>query len=93
MLGIIAWVILGAVAGIIAKLIVPGDQGGGLNIATIILGIVGAFVGGGLYSFITEGTVVLPVAAGFNFPSILTAVVGAIIVIVIWEVIRKVLNK
>ncbi|MEO1378354.1 MAG: GlsB/YeaQ/YmgE family stress response membrane protein, partial [Cyanobacteria bacterium J06635_10] len=43
-MSIIAWVVLGAIAGIIAKLIVPGDQGGGLNIPTIILGIVGAFV-------------------------------------------------
>ncbi|MEM9923334.1 MAG: GlsB/YeaQ/YmgE family stress response membrane protein [Cyanobacteria bacterium P01_D01_bin.50] len=93
MVSILAWIVLGAIAGIIAKLIVPGDQGGGLNIPTIILGIVGAFVGGGLYSFITEGTVVLPVAAGFNFPSIITAVVGAIIVVAIWELVSKLFNK
>ncbi len=93
MLGIIAWIVLGLIAGIIAKLIIPGDQGGGINIGTSIQGIVGALVGGGLYSFIKTGDIILPAAAGFDFMSIITAVVGAIIVIVIWEVISKVINK
>lgn len=93
MLGIIAWIVLGLIAGIVAKLIVPGDQGGGINIATSLLGVLGAFVGGALYSLITTGSIVLPAAAAFNIMSIITAVIGAIIVIVIWEVISKFLNK
>lgn len=93
MLGIIAWIVLGLIAGIIAKLIIPGDQGGGINIGTSALGIVGAFVGGALYSFVKTGSIVLPASAGFDFVSIITAVVGAVIVIGIWELISKVLNK
>ena len=44
-MNIIGWVVLGLVAGAIAKMIYPGSQGGGL-IATMVLGIVGAFIGG-----------------------------------------------
>lgn len=44
---IIAWLILGLLAGAIAKAIYPGAQGGGI-LSTMLLGIVGAFVGGSL---------------------------------------------
>ncbi|MBA2749701.1 MAG: GlsB/YeaQ/YmgE family stress response membrane protein, partial [Tatlockia sp.] len=47
MFGILAWVVLGLIAGAIAKAIYPGHQGGGL-LATMILGILGAVVGGWL---------------------------------------------
>lgn len=46
-MGIIAWIIFGLIAGIIAKLIMPGRDGGGFFL-TCILGIVGAVVGGWL---------------------------------------------
>ena len=43
-MGIIAWIVLGLIAGALAKLIYPGHQGGGI-LATMVLGIVGAFLG------------------------------------------------
>lgn len=51
MINIIAWIVLGFIAGAIAKAIYPGTQGGGI-FATTILGIIGAFVGGTLLTLI-----------------------------------------
>jgi uncharacterized membrane protein YeaQ/YmgE (transglycosylase-associated protein family) len=78
--GIIAWIILGAIAGWITNLIMGGGEG---VILTIILGIVGALVGGWL-----AGSV-LGVAdvTGLNITSIIVAVVGAIIVVVIYRAV------
>jgi uncharacterized membrane protein YeaQ/YmgE (transglycosylase-associated protein family) len=76
--GIIAWIVLGAIAGWITNLIMGGKEG---VIATILLGIVGAVVGGWL-----AGTV-LNVAdvTGINITSIIVAVVGAVIVVAIYR--------
>lgn len=73
-MGIIAWIVLGAIAGFITNLIMGGKEG---VIGTIILGIVGAVVGGYL-----AGTV-LKVAdvTGINVESIVVAVIGAVIVV------------
>jgi len=77
-MGIIAWIVLGAIAGWITNLIMGGKEG---VIATIILGIVGAVVGGFL-----AGTV-LKVAdvTGINITSIVVAVIGAIIVVAVYR--------
>jgi len=79
-MGIIAWIILGAIAGWITNMIMGGREG---VIATIILGIVGAVVGGWL-----AGTV-LKVAdvTGLNIESIIVAVVGAVIVVAIYRMV------
>ncbi|GAB2472528.1 GlsB/YeaQ/YmgE family stress response membrane protein [Luteococcus sediminum] len=77
-MGIIAWIVFGLIAGAIAKAIMPGTQGGGF-IMTTILGIVGALVGGFLGSAILGKSV-----SGFNIGSMLIAVVGALIVLGIW---------
>ena len=90
MLNIIAWIVLGLIAGAIAKAIFPGHQGGGI-LATIILGILGALVGGWL------GQTLLPGAAGaaaasagaFSLPSIIFSVIGAIILLFIWGLITR----
>ena len=71
-MGIIAWIIFGLIAGVIAKLIMPGRDGGGF-ILTCILGIVGAVVGGWLATMFGIGGDV----SGFNLHSFLVAVVGA----------------
>jgi uncharacterized membrane protein YeaQ/YmgE (transglycosylase-associated protein family) len=78
--GIIAWIILGAIAGFITNLIMGGKEG---VIGTIILGIVGAVVGGYL-----AGTV-LKVAdvTGINIESIVVAVVGAVIVVALYRML------
>lgn len=73
-MGIIAWIIFGLIAGIIAKLIMPGRDGGGFFL-TCILGIVGAVVGGWLATMFGIGGSI----SGFNLHSFLVAVVGAIL--------------
>ncbi|GGG70532.1 membrane protein [Kocuria dechangensis] len=78
-MGIISWIILGLIAGALAKLIMPGSQGGGIFV-TIVLGIIGALVGGFLGSLIGIGDLESP----FDIGTIITAVVGALIVLFIW---------
>lgn len=75
-MGIIAWIIFDLIAGIIAKLIMPGRDGGGFFL-TCILGIVGAVVGGWLATMFGIGGSI----SGFNLHSFLVAVVGAILVL------------
>ena len=77
-MGIIAWIVLGAIAGWITNLLMGGKEG---VIATIILGIIGAVVGGYL-----AGTV-LKVAdvTGINIESIVVAVIGGVIVVAVYR--------
>ncbi|HFU1222113.1 TPA: GlsB/YeaQ/YmgE family stress response membrane protein [Citrobacter amalonaticus] len=83
-MGIIAWIVFGLIAGVIAKLIMPGRDGGGF-ILTCILGIVGAVVGGWLATMFGIGGTI----SGFNLHSFLVAVVGAIVVLVVYRLIRR----
>ena len=76
-MGIITWIIIGAIAGALAKLIMPGDDPGGI-IVTILLGIVGAFVGGFLTSLVGIGS------GGFIW-TIIVATIGAIILLAIYR--------
>ena len=71
------------IAGIIAKLIMPGKDPGGF-IVTIIIGIVGAFVGGWIGTALGFGEV-----TGFNFGSFVIAVLGAIVLLVIYRMIKR----
>ena len=79
-MGILVWIVLGAIAGFITNLIMGGGEG---VIATVILGIVGAVVGGYL-----AGTV-LKVAdvTGINIESIVVAVVGGVIVVALYRML------
>jgi uncharacterized membrane protein YeaQ/YmgE (transglycosylase-associated protein family) len=78
--GIIAWIILGAIAGWITNLIMGGGEG---VLLTILLGIVGAIVGGWL-----AGSVLgIADVTGLNITSIIVAVVGAIIVVAVYRAI------
>lgn len=79
-MSIIAWLILGLVAGFIASKIV-NKSGEGI-IVDIILGIVGAFVGGFLFSFVGATPV-----TGFNIYSLIVAVIGAVVVLVLYHAI------
>lgn len=79
-MGIISWIVLGAIAGFIANMIVGGKEG---VILTIVLGIVGAVVGGYLAQAIFhKGDV-----TGVNVESIVIAVVGAIVVLFVWRAV------
>lgn len=72
-MGILSWVLLGLVAGVIAKYIHPGKDPGGW-IVTILIGIVGSVVGGFITNAVGLGT-----TTGFNLWSIIVAVFGAVI--------------
>jgi uncharacterized membrane protein YeaQ/YmgE (transglycosylase-associated protein family) len=78
----IAWIILGLISGFIASKIV-NKSGDGL-ILDIILGIIGAFVGGWLFN-----TFGMPGVSGVNLYSMLVAVVGAIVVLVIYHALFR----
>jgi uncharacterized membrane protein YeaQ/YmgE (transglycosylase-associated protein family) len=84
MLHFLAFLILGLIAGAIAKLILPGRQGGGWLI-TMILGVVGALLGG----FIGNSILGVDMGGTFSFMSILFAVIGALIVLVIYGAVTK----
>ncbi len=84
MISLIIWLILGFVAGYLAKLIMPGPDGGG-TIMTIILGIVGAIVGGFVGNLLG-----FPMASsmdnlGRSLPSFIFSVIGAVIVLAIYR--------
>lgn len=82
-MGILTWIILGLVVGVIAKLIMPGKDPGGFVI-TIILGMVGAFVGGFIASSLGFGSV-----TGFDIRSLVIAVGGAVLLLIIYRVVKK----
>lgn len=86
-MNIIAWVVLGLIAGAIAKAVYPGHQGGGI-LGTILLGIVGAFVGGSLGTWVSTGSLQL-VSTSLTIPGIVLAVIGAIIAIFIWNFLTR----
>jgi uncharacterized membrane protein YeaQ/YmgE (transglycosylase-associated protein family) len=89
MTGILAWIILGLIAGAIAKAIYPGHQGGGI-FATIGLGILGALVGGWLGSVLLPGTGAAAASVGaLTIPSIIFSFLGAIVVIFIWGLLTR----
>jgi len=77
------WILLGLVAGAIAKFLTPGRDPGGC-IITIIIGIVGALLGGWLATVLGWGGAV----SGFNIPSLVTATLGSILLLILWRMIR-----
>lgn len=82
-MGFIAWIVLGALAGWIASLIAGTNRQQGCLI-DIIVGIIGAFIGGFLYSSLTGRAF----NAGFNLPSLLIAVGGAVVLLFIVKAIQ-----
>ena len=82
-MGILSWIILGLIVGVLAKWIMPGKDPGGLFI-TIILGIAGAMIGGFVGTKLGLGTV-----TGFNLPSIALATGGGVLLLIIYRVATK----
>jgi uncharacterized membrane protein YeaQ/YmgE (transglycosylase-associated protein family) len=78
---IIAWIVLGAIAGYIAKFLIPGDEGLGV-VGTIVLGIIGAVVAG-FITYLITGDAAGAAGGGdvVNIWSIIVAVIGAIIAV------------
>ena len=78
---LIWWIIVGLIAGALAKLIMPGDDPGGI-IVTIILGMVGAVIGGFLLSMLGIGAT----GTGFIW-SIVAGIIGAVILLAIYRAV------
>lgn len=81
-MGILSWIILGLLAGVLAKWLMPGKDSGGFIITTL-LGIAGAFVGGYLGNLIGFGSV-----NGLSLGSIITATVGAFILLLAYRKLK-----
>ena len=82
-MGIIAFIILGLIAGVIAKALLPGDDPGGLILTTII-GVVGAILGGFLAGALFNAD---PMDEFFDISSWLTAIVDALILLVVYRMV------
>lgn len=82
-MGILAWILFGLIAGALAKFIMPGEGPGGI-IVTILVGILGAVVGGFL------GSALLGVdVTGFNLSSFLIAIAGALLLLWIYRAVSR----
>jgi len=82
-MGILSWIVMGLVVGLLAKFIMPGKDPGGI-IITILLGIGGGLLGGYLGTVLGLGTV-----SGFDLRSFLLATGGAILILIVYRAIRK----
>ena len=80
-MGIISWIVIGLIAGILGKILMPGDDPGGI-ILTVVTGMVGAIVGG-LVVGLLGGTGV----TGLNIWSILVTTLGAVILITLYRLV------
>jgi uncharacterized membrane protein YeaQ/YmgE (transglycosylase-associated protein family) len=80
-MGIISWIVVGLIAGLLAKVLVPGDDPGGLIITTLI-GMAGAVVGGVLIGVLGGAG-----ATGFNVWSIVVATLGAVVLLFVYRLI------
>ncbi len=83
-MGWFSFIILGLIAGAIAKLILPGKQGGGW-IATLVLGLIGALIGGWLAGLIFN----LNYDDFWSIQSWLIAILGSVVVLLIWGFMTK----
>jgi uncharacterized membrane protein YeaQ/YmgE (transglycosylase-associated protein family) len=83
LMSILTWIILGAVAGWLANIVV--NKGSGSLVTNIVVGIIGAFLGGWLFSQFGSGAEV----TGFNMMSVLVAFVGAVVLLVILRLLSR----
>lgn len=81
-MGIIGWIVLGLIAGALAKAIMPGRQGGGI-IVTLVLGVVGALLGGFIGSAIFD----VGIDRFWSLSTWVLAIVGSLIVLFIWGLV------
>jgi uncharacterized membrane protein YeaQ/YmgE (transglycosylase-associated protein family) len=82
-MGIITWMVLGLIAGALAKWIMPGRDGGGLFL-TMLLGIAGAVLGGYIGDILGVGS-----ASGLELMNIITATAGAFLILLVYRLIKQ----
>jgi uncharacterized membrane protein YeaQ/YmgE (transglycosylase-associated protein family) len=82
-MGIIAWIVLGLIAGGLAKLIMPGRDPGGI-IVTMLIGVAGALVGGFVFSLFGGSGV-----TGLNLGSIVVAIIGSLILLALYRMMAR----
>ena len=80
-MGLLAWIVVGLIAGWLAKVISPGPERGGL-LMTLIIGVIGALVGGALFNLFGRSG-----ATGITTYSILVATVGAVVFLWVWKML------
>ena len=83
-MGFIGWIVLGLIAGAIAKAIKPGRQGGGW-LATLLLGVVGAILGGWMGSALFN----VGINSFWSLSTWLLAIVGSLVVLVLWGLLTR----
>ncbi|HEY2475852.1 MAG TPA: GlsB/YeaQ/YmgE family stress response membrane protein [Candidatus Cybelea sp.] len=81
-MGFFAWIIFGSVVGLVARWIVPGEGPGGV-LGDIMVGIIGAIIGGLLYGWFGHAGV-----SAFNLPSMVCALIGAVVLLWLIRVFR-----
>jgi uncharacterized membrane protein YeaQ/YmgE (transglycosylase-associated protein family) len=79
-MGILSWIVVGLIAGVLAKWIMPGRDPGGL-LVTILIGIVGAVIGGFLVGLVVPGDLI----SGINITTILVATLGAVVLLAVYR--------
>lgn len=82
-MGILSWIVFGLLAGLVAKLLMPGRDPGGFFV-TILIGIAGALVGGFIARALGMGDI-----DGFNLGSFLIAVAGSVILLIGYRMMKK----
>jgi uncharacterized membrane protein YeaQ/YmgE (transglycosylase-associated protein family) len=82
-MGVISWILMGLIVGVLAKWIMPGEDPGGIFV-TILIGIAGAFLGGFIGSFIGLGSV-----SGFDLISLALAVGGALLLLYGYRLLKQ----
>lgn len=81
-MSILAWIALGLIAGIVAKALVPGRDPGGC-IITIVIGVVGALLGGWLSTLLGFGGL----AGGLDVRNLVIATLGSIVLLILWRLL------
>ena len=82
-MGILSWIVMGLIVGVLATLVMPGKDPGGFFL-TVLLGIGGAFVGGFVGNFLGFGSV-----SGFDVRSLVLAVGGSVLLLIAFRVLRR----
>ncbi|HVN69480.1 MAG TPA: GlsB/YeaQ/YmgE family stress response membrane protein [Candidatus Binatia bacterium] len=74
-MGFIAWIVFGLIVGLVARWLVPGESPGGI-VGDVVVGVLGAVVGGWIYGLLGHTGI-----SGFNLPSMVCALLGAIVLL------------